>query len=349
MEGLTEAQRRAMVSCWDAFHTIPCDLQVPRPAPGHAYGLDDWYDPQLGSAARALHDRWRFDAIVVNYVWLSRLLDALPPTVHKVLDTHDVFGGRDRAFAALGLAPEWYYTTPEAERAGLERADTVIAIQDLEAEHFRGLLGGSRTTVTTVGHASPARFLPARCADARPVVGYLGSGNPFNLRSVRQFAGELAAAPELARRFRFLLAGSICQRLRAAPPPLEMLGPVDDLHSFYGRIDLAVNPMLGGSGLKIKTLEAMSFGLPVLGTDDAWAGLDAPDTIWPGGVRPGLLEALRYLAEHPTTLEQLRFLCRERYRRYVARQLEALAALFPRGRERASVSHPSNAPGPLAT
>ncbi len=51
----------------------------------------------------------------------------------------------------------------------------------------------------------------------------------------------------------------------------ELLGPVEDLEELYGRAKVVINPALAGTGLKIKTLEALSFQKPLVtwptGTD----------------------------------------------------------------------------------
>jgi glycosyltransferase involved in cell wall biosynthesis len=329
MEGLTAEQRRDMAQCWDAFHTISCELRTQPPSPGATHDLDDWYDPRLGRCARELHARWRFDAVLVNYVWMSGVLDALPDDLVKIVDTHDVFGDRHKTFIDVGLKPEWFYTTPTQERLGLSRADIVIAIQDREAEHFRALLGSSPTRVTTVGHGVPARFLHRRESAGPLAVGYLGSGNPFNTASIRRFVADLHSAPDLVPHFRFVLAGTICSRFPVAPAPFESLGTVDELRDFYAGVDLVLNPMVGGTGLKIKTLEALSFGLPVLGSDDAWVGIATPDDTWPGEPAPAPLDALRRIAGERALIDRLRERCRAVYLNYLQHQLRAIAGLFP--------------------
>lgn len=339
MEGLGERQLAEMSTCWDGFHSISCEISTAAPAPRSTHQLDDWYDPRLGDFARALHARWAFDAVIVNYVWISRVLHSLPDDVCKIIDTHDMFGDRHKAFLDAGLAPEWFYTTPAEERRGLARADIVIAIQHLEAKAFTTLLQGLAVQVMTVGHAEPPRFLPTHAVPARPVVGYLGSGNPFNTSSIRRFAADVSADPSLSRQFRFVLAGTICSRLPIAPAPFELRGPVVDVADFYGDVDIVLNPMLGGTGLKIKTLEALSHGLPVIGTADAWAGIAAP--VWPGDAGPSILSALRTIAQDPGLLQPLRQACRDVYEHYLAdelaaiRQLTALVDTFHSSCERA--------------
>ena len=76
------------------------------PAVGDTHRLDDWWEPSVGDVAVQLHRRWRFRAVIANYVWFSSVLDAFDGDVLKVLDTHDVFGGRAERFREAGLKPE---------------------------------------------------------------------------------------------------------------------------------------------------------------------------------------------------------------------------------------------------
>lgn len=329
LEGLTAEQSHAMTDCWDGFHTLPVGTPRARPPLGMVYGIDDWYDPRLGQLAARLHHVWRFDAVLVNYVWMSGVLEELPSNLPSFIDTHDVFGDRQQAFADAGLAAEWFYTSVAEERRGLLRARCVIAIQEQEAAHFSRVLAGSSTRVVVIGQGVPRRFLPAR-ERTRPVVGYLGSGNPFNVSSIQRFARELKSAGRLEGAFDFVLAGRICDRLPDAPGPFKAVGPIGPLEDFYGRVDLVVNPMLGGTGLKIKTLEALSFGLPVLGTDAAWIGIGFPSDVLPEA-SDGLLPALRAIAEDYALLARVRERCRHVFNTYLGRQLNALVEVFGRG------------------
>lgn len=268
MEGLTAAQRAAMEACWDHFHAVPAQ---PRPAagPDGNHRLDDWWDAAVADAARALHKRWRFHAVVANYVWFSAVLEAFGDDVLKLLDTHDVFGGRAERFVASGLAPHWYSTTREEEAAGLARADIVLAIQDEEAAYFRSL--GLRD-VRVLGHSLPLRTRGPRPADGSPLVaGYLASGNIINVTSFERLRGCLDAADAM----RFVVAGSICGKLPSGAEPFEVIGRIDHADEFYDGVDLVVNPMMFGTGLKIKSVEALAQGMPLFATASAMTGLPA--------------------------------------------------------------------------
>jgi hypothetical protein len=270
-EGLTAAQRSDMQACWDHLHTMPCIPDSMLPPTGETHELDDWWAPTVGELAARLHKRWRFRAVIANYVWFSGVLNAFGGDVLKVLDTHDVFGGRAERFKASGLSPEWFYTTPAEEARGLARADIVLAIQDEEAAYFRGLGHGN---VLVVGHLSPARRrIPRADAAAAIKAGYIASGNPINVASFERVSRQLRLRPPRGKRL--MVAGSICGRLPSDIRPFERIGRVAHLDDFYDRVDVVLNPMPFGTGLKIKSVEAIFQGLPLIATEAAMVGLPA--------------------------------------------------------------------------
>jgi glycosyltransferase involved in cell wall biosynthesis len=59
----------------------------------------------------------------------------------------------------------------------------------------------------------------------------------------------------------------------AAPPGVSMHGAVEDLVPFYERANAVVVPLRAGGGSRIKLLEAFAFGVPVVATPQAAAGL----------------------------------------------------------------------------
>jgi hypothetical protein len=230
--------------------------------------LDDWYDPAVTRLAADLHRRWHFHAVLVNYVWFSRVLAGFPSSVLKILDTHDVFGARDQRFRDAGLEPEWFYTSPAEEARGLARADIVLAIQDQEAAYFRAC---GHEDVRVIGHAPGQRQRTLRLADDAVRVGYLASGNPLNRRSLADVARHLPVAGVAG--LRCIVAGSICDFLPETIGPFTGIGRIASIDDFYDHVDIVINPMQFGTGLKIKSVEALFQGLPLIATRAAMAGL----------------------------------------------------------------------------
>lgn len=270
IDGAGRETLEAMGAAWDGVHVVPaCDVRPRRRAPGH-WGLDEWVAPQLLEAARALAAGTHFDVVVCNYVWCSLLLCCFdqPGTV-RVLDTHDAFGDRHRMTRAAGLRAHWFYTTPSEEARGLDRADVVLAIQPAEARDFAARCSAR---VELIPYAPPPRSSPARARNSR-IVGYFGSANPWNIASLTAFDRLLADRTDLGDA-RFLLLGGIAQAV-GTPRIFQPVGRVEEAADAYAEVDLIVNPMVGGTGLKIKTVEALAHGRAVLSTADGGVGLES--------------------------------------------------------------------------
>lgn len=69
------------------------------------------------------------------------------------------------------------------------------------------------------------------------------------------------------------IGGGICSSIKPCPG-IELSGAVQDLESFYSGCTLAINPVQVGSGLKIKTIEAMGWGMPLVTTSAGASGLE---------------------------------------------------------------------------
>jgi glycosyltransferase involved in cell wall biosynthesis len=235
----------------------------------YRYGLDEWYDPAIDEAIDELHARIRFDTVVVEYVFLSRAFLRFGDGVLKVLDTHDVFANRHRHYLNNRQRPKWYSCTPRAEARGLDRSDVVLAIQEAEAEHFRSL---TTREVVTIGHTVPLNPL----VDDRSVPGRIvaiGSDNSINTRSLGWFIEDVL--PRIRRELphsELGIAGTVCSTLGKAPG-VRLLGRFDDLGTAYASGKVAINPTLFGTGLKIKTIEALGHGRALVTTPCGAAGL----------------------------------------------------------------------------
>jgi glycosyltransferase involved in cell wall biosynthesis len=123
-----------------------------------------------------------------------------------------------------------------------------------------------------------------------------------------------------------LVVGAGLDRPVSEDPRVLALGFVDDLASVYARARCALVPLLQGGGSPLKLIEALAYGLPVIATQRAVAGLQLHDgedcLIRDGGqaFADALAEVLRHGA--PTIARAGRKLAEERY------SIEALATLI---------------------
>ncbi|UUZ97543.1 glycosyltransferase family 4 protein [Paenibacillus sp. P25] len=95
---------------------------------------------------------------------------------------------------------------------------------------------------------------------------FIGSWHKPNLEAVEEI---LQFAPSLPQ-CKFIIMGSQCQAFknRTAPPNVVFAGIVDEnmKRLIYSIADVAVNPMVTGSGTNLKIAEYMANGLPVVST-----------------------------------------------------------------------------------
>ena len=161
MEGLSKEQAEVMIGFWHRFYFVRSQ-PLQRPTFARSWGIDDWCADQLCDMVKTLAKTHRYHAIIVNYVWMSKVLVGIDGPL-KMIDTHDVFGNRHLTAEEQGLEPRWFFTTMEEECKGYERADIVIGIQENESAQIRrrhsaggGTSGAdSPTQAATEGSAGP--------------------------------------------------------------------------------------------------------------------------------------------------------------------------------------------------
>lgn len=134
--------------------------------------------------------------------------------------------------------------------------------------------------------------------------GLIAAGNEFNLEGMAFLIREVM--PLIRKRrsdFRLLVAGNIVSSYLATGLPTEGValgGMVDDLAEFYGRVKVCLVPLLNGTGVSLKTLEALSYGLPVVATTKGARGLGGlkPPNLYVADTAPDFAETALSLLEH---------------------------------------------------
>jgi glycosyltransferase involved in cell wall biosynthesis len=267
---------------------VPIPIQCPEPPPAgwwrvrnavmrrvrgehdHPLPLDAFRHEPLRAAIAREAAGFEPTCVITSYVFWSWVLELFPKTARKLIDTHDILGDRQKRFLEAGVRPEWIFTTRGEERRGLRRADCVLAIQEREAEYFRALSG---RPVITVGHTSALRPVPE--PSGAPALLFVGSDNGVNRDAAEWLLRECWPIIRRSRPdCRLRVAGTVCQSIVNPPDGVQLDGIVDDIESAYAGSQLALCPLRFGSGLKIKCIEALSFGRPLVTTTPGAVGID---------------------------------------------------------------------------
>ena len=206
-----------------------------------------------------LHSAMTNYVLFAEYVWMTRVLPLLDSRAVKVLDTIDVFSSKKDKVLKYGIRDFWLEPEEEARRIAL--ADLVVAIQSDEREALQRLVPHS--TVVAAGIDFDVVGEPVLPRER--IVVYVGSGNPMNVHGLREFL-KLAwpsireQVPDAVLR----VAGAVGEAVDHCPPGVEVVGRVADLDGLYRTARVVINPALAGTGVKIKTVEALARLRPVV-------------------------------------------------------------------------------------
>jgi len=224
-----------------------------------SYGIDDWYDEKLTPSLLKLTEIINPSAVIVEYVFFSKILEYIPDKISKFIDTHDIFSDRNARADS-----KWFSTSRAEEAKGLNRAHSVIAIQSNEAEFFRTITDRS---IHTIGHFIEIVNLPEGTSNQAINIGYIGSQNKDNVTALQWFFEYVyPLLLKTNRKITFTLAGNVCKHLDNLPSTVKCIPYIDSLEKIYANADIMINPAQKGTGLKIKTVEALGYGKPLLTT-----------------------------------------------------------------------------------
>jgi glycosyltransferase involved in cell wall biosynthesis len=234
------------------------------------YHIDDWFDDSIINFCSSLHEKYLFNNVVVQYIFLSKAFLAFPKNVLKIVETHDCLTDRYKVYPLENgkRYSKWFSTYKHEEKKGLNRADRIIAIQDEEEQYFKKL---SSKKVVTIGHLF--NNLIFKKTQTFQKILFFASSNPTNVDGYNFFVENIwqklkAKLPDAE----LIVAGLICNKI-SKRDDITYLGEIDDKNQVYENARIAINPMRFGSGLKIKTLEALIQGVPVVSTSHGATGL----------------------------------------------------------------------------
>lgn len=224
-----------------------------RPVLSHGYWkCDDHYPIGLESFVNRLDASEKFDAIIVQYMRLSKLLTKVS-IPRKGIYTHDVFSYKDIRVGA----PFYETCNADQEAKALQRCPHIFAIQEQEATYYQFLSPTSKI-YTVYSHFD---FHDQEITKQKNIL-YLASRMEFNVNGIIWFLDNVwFIFSKQQPSAKLLIAGSVCEKIDINKyDNVKLFGRVDSLEEFYRNGDIVINPVFQGTGLKIKTFEALSFG-----------------------------------------------------------------------------------------
>ncbi|HVP38329.1 MAG TPA: glycosyltransferase [Candidatus Saccharimonadales bacterium] len=207
--------------------------------------------------------------------------------------------GALKVYHAVNVETEWYQPVlrrlfarrhwegvlRRIEQHAVRGADLVAHVSARDGERLVSEFGARRERLLLVPNGlEPDRFRPRDPGERaavrarlglRPdhrVAVFVGSPMVHNLEAARFILERLAPACASRTHVRFLLVGDLVRG--PLPPNARATGAVPDVLPYLAAADVALNPVVSGSGTSLKLPEYLAAGLPVVTTAFGMRGFE---------------------------------------------------------------------------
>ncbi|AZB11817.1 glycosyltransferase [Chryseobacterium sp. G0162] len=191
-----------------------------------------------------------FDFAIISYATWGRLINELSDSTYTIIDTHDFITAQSRHKCTIGKLFQ-------DEISILKQYDNIWTYS-VEEEYIFDQFTNKKVTLMPV---SFPENLSEKKTEFKYDILYVASDNPHNIKGIQWFLKEVLP---LLNNVKVHIIGKIGKAIAEDYPNVIKYGIVDDLQEFYNHARVAICPMLSGTGVKIKVLEALSYGLPVV-------------------------------------------------------------------------------------
>jgi len=226
--------------------------------------LPDFAYPGMKKQFDAILRRVPYDFVIISYVyWANLIKSGAVAGTRTVLDLSDfmTLNRFDSTGGDVKIGP-----MIEEEIRRVDLFDTVMCISSDEQTFF------SQFALKPRYYYIPFFMKKNEASkDTEPEydILFIGSDNPHNRKGIEWFFEKIV--PLSAPPLRILIVGKISEYVDARDN-VTCLSYAGDLGEVYGKSRISICPLLGGSGMKIKVVEALSFGLPVVTTSKGVSG-----------------------------------------------------------------------------
>lgn len=234
--------------------------------------------------ARAVEGR-RYEVGLVEHSWCAAYLEQIAPACKcTILDLHNIESilharcAASEPRAAAVAHRVFAKASQQFESEWLPRFSQVLATSESDAAAAKAIAAAA--TVCVYPNAIPTRPLPAETRSRRIVFSGNMEYHP-NRAAVRFFHREIwPVLRDSHAELKWRLVGKNSEAVRTiarGDERIEILGEVEDAVAELARAEVAIVPLLAGSGTRLKILEAWCAGTPVVSTSIGAEGLSARD------------------------------------------------------------------------
>lgn len=256
----------------DVFNALKCLFT------NKSYNVARFYNKGVEKKLKTILDQNQFDTAILETIYLLPYLHLFKKKGIKVIvRTHNA---EHQIWASMAknsssTLKKWYFNQltkqlKAYEKAECAKVDGIISITEEDAAFFKK----SVPHVSTISLPTSFDVIETPQDYALNDFYFLGAMDwAPNNEGIKWFLKEVI--PEgFNGKNTFYVAGRRLQKNHLQHPDVENIGEVKNATEFIGRHGICVIPLHSGSGLKIKLIENMSLGKPIVTTSEGIRGVN---------------------------------------------------------------------------
>ena len=202
------------------------------------------------------------DVCIFEYIHLSVLTPVLSWRTKLFLDAHDIISDRTESFKQFTLHTPSFELSQKLEFKLLKLYDKILLLTAPDYKKVGDKIGYKKVLLSP--HACGCKMRETRKEVS--VIGFISSDYYPNIDGLQFFLENVwPKMTELFPNVVLNIYGLICRKLEISEGKnIYLKGFFENIDSVYDEIDVAINPVRFGAGLKIKNVEALANSRPLI-------------------------------------------------------------------------------------
>ena len=233
--------------------------------------LQNWTNPDIQDMFDDITSKNNYDVVILFYTYLANLIKNSAYNYKKVYFMEDSMFLQQYSWDKNNNKDLTLGKLIDEEIERLKYFDEYFCISYDEKIFYEKLVERKMNFLPHIssdfGKESELKPLNKRKWD----VFFIGFNNPFNVEGLNWFLSEVY--PYLDKNLRILLVGSATKEIHVSYTNVDIIQFVPNLDDIFKDIKVSVCPMFKGTGMKIKVVESMEKGIPVVCNERGVDGL----------------------------------------------------------------------------
>jgi|GEM_PF-661016 len=223
--------------------------------------LQNWVRPGMKQLFEQVIKSGEYDVVAIFYTYLSELLVNLPFTGKKVYFMEDSMFIQQYSWDKGRIPNMTLGKLMDEEIERLKEFDEYFCISYDEKIIYEKI---TNQKMYFLPHLLPEgnKRVETPVAKRKWDVFFIGFNNPYNVEGLKWFIEEVY--PYLDKKLNILLVGSATDCIKKEYDNVTIIRYIPNLEEVYSDVKVAICPMFNGTGMKIKVVESMAKGIPIV-------------------------------------------------------------------------------------